>query len=67
MAGPTKKRSRVLRLWPVAAALTGLLWAGNFTVGLTELEVTGRDLPSAFDGFRIANRPEIPVVILKRG
>ena len=54
MAGPTKKRSRALRLWPVAAALTGLLWAGNFTVGLTELEVTGRDLPSAFDGFRIA-------------
>lgn len=34
--------------------LAGLLWAGNFTIGVTELEVCAPDIPESFDGFRIA-------------
>ena len=49
-----KKRSRAGALLPVAALAVGLLWAGNFTVSLTELTVSSKTLPAAFDGFRIA-------------
>ena len=41
-------------LLPVAALAAGLLWAGNFTLGVTELSVTSQKLPADFDGFRIA-------------
>lgn len=41
-------------LLPVAALAAGLLWAGNFTLGVTELSVTAQKLPADFDGFRIA-------------
>lgn len=41
-------------LLPVAALAAGLLWVGNFTLGVTELSVTSGALPAGFDGFRIA-------------
>ena len=54
MKKPAKKPDRALRLWPAAVLAAGLLWAGNFTVGLTQYTVASRALPPAFDGFRIA-------------
>ena len=54
MGKNAKKRSRAGALLPVAALAVGLLWAGNFTVSLTELTVSSKTLPAAFDGFRIA-------------
>ena len=54
MGKPVKKSHAALRLWPVAAVLAGLCWAGNFTVGRTELSVSSQALPREFDGFRIA-------------
>ena len=54
MGGPAKKKRGARRFLPLAALAAGLLWAGNFTVGLTELTVPLRRLPAAFDGFRIA-------------
>lgn len=49
-----KKRGRGRALFPLAALAAGLLWAGNFTVGVTELTVCSERLPASFDGFRIA-------------
>lgn len=54
MGKNAKKRSRAGILLPVAALAAGLLWAGNFTLSLTELTVSSASLPAAFDGFRIA-------------
>ena len=39
---------------PLAALTAGVLWAGNFTLGITRLEVPSKKLPKSFDGFRIA-------------
>ena len=54
MERPAKKNRGVCRLLPLAALAAGLLWAGNFTVGLTELSICSEKLPAAFEGFRIA-------------
>ncbi len=53
--GNSAKKSHGAR-WALPAALVaaGLLWAGNFTLGLTELDVPSTRLPAGFDGFRIA-------------
>ena len=49
-----KKRSRAGVILPVAALAAGLLWAGNFTLSLTEMTVSSVSIPAVFDGFRIA-------------
>lgn len=54
MGKPAKKGRRPACLLPLAALAAGLLWAGNFTVGLTEVSVSSGKLPAAFEGFRIA-------------
>ena len=54
MGKNAKKRSRAGALLPVAALAAGLLWAGNFTLSLTEMTVSSVSIPAAFDGFRIA-------------
>lgn len=54
MGKNAKKRSRAGALLQVAALAAGLLWAGNFTLSLTELAVSSASVPAAFDGFRIA-------------
>lgn len=54
MGKPAKKGRRPACLLPLAALAAGLLWAGNFTVGLTEVSISSGKLPAAFEGFRIA-------------
>lgn len=54
MGKPAKKERRPACLLPLAALAAGLLWAGNFTVGLTEVSISSGKLPAAFEGFRIA-------------
>ncbi len=53
--GSSAKKSHGAR-WALPAALVaaGLLWAGNFTLGLTQIDAPSRNLPAGFDGFRIA-------------
>ena len=50
----SKKAPGVRWALPAALVAAGLLWAGNFTLGLTELDAPSRHLPAGFDGFRIA-------------
>lgn len=54
MDRPAKKNRGVCRFLPLAALAAGLLWAGNFTVGLTQVRICSKKLPAAFEGFRIA-------------
>lgn len=54
MGKNAKKRSRAGVILPVAALAAGLLWAGNFTLSLTEMTVSSVSIPAVFDGFRIA-------------
>ena len=53
--GSSAKKSHGAR-WALPAALltAGLLWAGNFTLGITEVDAPSKNLPAGFDGFRIA-------------
>ena len=53
--GSSAKKSHGAR-WVLPAALltAGLLWAGNFTLGITEVDAPSKNLPAGFDGFRIA-------------
>ena len=53
--GSSAKKSHGAR-WALPAVLltAGLLWAGNFTLGITEVDAPSKNLPAGFDGFRIA-------------
>ena len=53
--GSSAKKSHGAR-WALPAVLltAGLLWAGNFTLGITEVDASSKNLPAGFDGFRIA-------------
>ena len=52
--GNAAKKPRARWALPAALVTMGLLWAGNFTLELTELDAPSRRLPAGFDGFRIA-------------
>lgn len=50
-------RNQIVRLGLTVICLLVLLWLlwGNMTVGLTAITLNHKDLPSAFDGYRIAH------------
>ena len=50
-------RNRIVRLCLTAICLFVLLWLlwGNMTVGLTSITLNHKELPTAFDGYRIAH------------
>ena len=54
MEKSAKKRRRAQCLLPAAVLIAGMIWAGNFTLGLTPVEIVSEQIPAGFDGFRIA-------------
>jgi len=51
------KKKHIVLISVAAVLLAGILWLiwGNVTVGLTTITVTEENLPSSFDGYRIAH------------